>query len=65
MEAFQERVIQEKKELDVKIESLATFINGNRYFESLPEAERFRLYAQHRVMVDYSAILGERIAAFT
>lgn len=64
----QQRVVDEKAELDVKIGALAAFIDtfdkGFSIFAGLPEPERQRLYAQHRVMVEYSAILGERIAAF-
>lgn len=62
------RVCEEKDELDDKIGKLAFFIDSfqkpNSVFAMLPEPERNRLYAQHRAMVMYSTILGERIAAF-
>ena len=65
---FQQRVVYEKAELDEKITKLAAFIETFSapfsVFGALPEPERYRLYAQHRAMVAYSAILGERIAAF-
>lgn len=67
MQPHQQRVADEKTELDVKIAALAGFINDSSpgaRFLTLAEAERMRLYAQHRAMVAYSAILGERIAAF-
>jgi hypothetical protein len=62
------RVIDEKAELDARIEKLSTFIGDigsfGPVFQTLPDAERMRLYAQYRVMREYSDILGERIAAF-
>jgi hypothetical protein len=68
MQPHQQRVVDEKAELDTKIAALAGFIatfdKPMSKFAMLPEPERHRMYAQHRVMVEYSAILGERIAAF-
>lgn len=65
MEAYQERVVAEKAELDVKVKKLEEFIyRGGQKFESLPDAERLRLTKQYCHMKDYSGILGERIAAF-
>lgn len=64
LQPFQQRVVDEKAELDTKIKSLATFIENNSWFGSLPEVERMAMYAQRRVMVEYSIILGERIARF-
>lgn len=60
----QQRVIDEKAELDFKIEKLDDFINRNALFLSLPEEEQARLVRQKYVMNDYSLILDERIAAF-
>jgi hypothetical protein len=64
----QQRVVDEKAELDDRIQKLAAFIDtfdkGFSIFAGLPEPERVRLYAQHRAMTTYSTILGERIAAF-
>ena len=64
----QQRVVDEKAELDAKLEKLAAFIGTKKapsqVFILLPEAERMRLYAQCRVMAEYSNILCERIAAF-
>lgn len=68
MQPHQQRVVDEKAELDTKIGALSSFIGTfekpNSIFASLSEPERNRLYAQHRVMVEYSSILSERIAAF-
>ena len=63
MEEFQARVVAEKEELDSKRDKLTAFIHGPIYAK-LPEDERFRLMRQYCHMGDYSAVLGERIAAF-
>ena len=63
MEAFQQRVIDEKTELDEKREKLGQFIGGD-IFNGLPQEEQERLDRQAALMRDYSAVLGERIAAF-
>ena len=63
MAPHQERVVVEKHELDAKIKKLGAFRSGH-WFASLPADERERLVRQHSCMVEYSGILGERIAAF-
>ncbi len=63
MQPHQQRVIDEKSELDAKREKLTAFTFTDT-FEALPADERSRLNRQHSVMTEYSAILGERIAAF-
>lgn len=60
---FQQRVVQEKQELDDKLTSLTKFMDGT-IFEDLPAAEQDRMERQFAAMTDYSAVLGERIAAF-
>jgi len=64
MQAHQERVVNEKKELDEKREKLGTFIEG-KIFQTLSPEERNRLERQAIAMTTYSTILGERIAAFS
>jgi hypothetical protein len=59
----QQRVLDEKAELDIKIAALGKFIESVT-FGGLKEPERLRMFAQHRVMVEYSSILRDRIAAF-
>lgn len=61
----QQRVVDEKTELDFKRTALSVFIDTNPIFTTLPDDERGRLLSQHHVMAEYSRILGERIAAFT
>jgi hypothetical protein len=63
MELFQLRVIDEKKELDEKIAKLQAMWD-DPIFPTLPPSERLRLEKQANIMQDYSAVLGERIAAF-
>lgn len=63
MKPFQERVVEEKKELDDKLSRLRPFIEGAT-FKTLPDAEQDRLIRQRRLMEEYSDVLGERIAAF-
>jgi hypothetical protein len=63
MSPFQERVVAEKKELDEKHAKLVAFFS-TEVFAELPDAEIDRLQRQSDVMAEYSAILGERIAAF-
>lgn len=63
MNDFQQRVIDEKAELDSKIRSLNTFIQGV-VFRTLPQDEQVRLIRQHSLMKDYSSVLNERINDF-
>lgn len=63
MAPYQERVIQEKRELDERRLRLLAFIHTAR-FASLSADERDRLRRQREVMDEYSGILGERIGAF-
>jgi hypothetical protein len=63
MHDFQQRVVDEKTELDDKIGKLTAFVGGN-IFVSLPDDERYRLSIQLQHMNGYSEILGQRIGAF-
>lgn len=63
MEAHQQRVIDEKAELDSRLEKLCLFSNGH-IFAGLPIAEQERLNTQRHLMCALSAVLGARIAAF-
>jgi hypothetical protein len=63
MQPHQQRVVDEKAELDSKLEKLRAFL-PSPIFAKLDEDERKRLFTQANIMSDYSEILGERIAAF-
>lgn len=59
----QQRVVDEKAELDAKLTKLVAFFS-NPLWETLPTDEQARLTRQSEVMREYSSILGERISAF-
>ena len=60
---YQKRVVEEKKELDEKIDKLIHFIELGS-FEKIDADEQSRLRVQGRIMQAYSACLRERIAHF-
>lgn len=61
--AHQQRVVEERAELQARITKLQTFF-GTAIYSCLDSAEQDRLQRQVGAMQDYSDILGERIAAF-
>lgn len=63
MQPHQKRVIDEKKDLDTKIEALSTFI-GTPTYHTLSHEDQFLLRRQLVAMSEYSAILRERIDLF-
>ncbi len=64
MKDYQQRVVDEKRELDEKIVRLAQFRETAAAYTALHTDERERLTAQLFVMRQYSSILAFRIAAF-
>ena len=63
MKPHQQRVVEEKKELDERRQSLVSLKHRSfRIFALAKEQER--LNTQAHIMTMYSAVLGERIAAF-
>lgn len=64
LQPHQQRVVDEKRELDEKREKLGAF-KRTPVFEKLPWQEQERLNTQAHIMTMYSAVLGERITAFT
>lgn len=65
LKPYQQRVVDEKAELDDKRIKLKAFIDGSAIFADLCDDEKERLVRQHSCMTEYSEILQERIAAFT
>jgi len=59
----QQRVVDEKAELDDRLDKLCLFSNG-RTFAGLPIVEQERMNTQRHLMCALSAVLGARIAAF-
>ncbi len=64
MQPHQQRVVDEKAELDTKAKALSEFIGNNPIFDTLDPDEQERLKVQNDVMWQYSEILGARIAGF-
>lgn len=64
LEPFQQRVVQERFELDERRGKLNAFMGSRAYFMGVDAAERARLQRQAWLMADLSGVLGERIAAF-
>lgn len=64
MQPHQQRVVDEKAELDDRMTKLDAFIAQNPMFLKLDVDEQKRLTRQYRYMRDYSFVLGERISAF-
>ncbi len=61
----QQRVVQEKIELDEKLTKLSAFISSPNFTEIVGDIDEIaRLVCQEEIMEDYSEILAERIAAF-
>jgi len=63
LHSHQQRVEDEKNELDTKIGALGKFLGGS-IFESLDAGEQDRLKRQYQHMAHYSDVLGERISNF-
>ena len=64
MQPHQQRVVDEKTELDKKANALSQFIGVNPIFGDIDPDEQDRLREQCEIMWQYSEILGKRIAAF-
>jgi hypothetical protein len=60
MEEYQERAVQEYKELEERISKLEVF-QGTHAWRVLPSDEAADMYEQCRIMKQYSAVLLKRI----
>lgn len=66
MEAWQERVVSERSELNTKLSALSAFISRqNPAFVSLSAEDQDILRRQRDAMLEYSDILAERIERFS
>ena len=61
MKDWQQRIIDEKNELDEKTIKLERFINGNLSFDALTAQDQELLKAQLEIMKAYIAILIARM----
>ena len=65
LQPHQQRVVDEKTELDEKLNKLRAFCSQNGgIFDSLPTEEKQRLTEQEGHMAAYSDVLRRRIDAF-
>jgi len=64
MEDYQQRVVDEKSELDKRLETLTKFLAGE-VSATIDAEECVRLEKQQSLMAQYSAILQERIDNFS
>ena len=62
MREYQTRVVEEKAEIDEKIQKLDSFLRADT---SVGLPERFRMARQNTAMQEYSRILQERISTFS
>lgn len=60
----QQRVLDEKRELDERLSKLDAFILDNPLYRQLTTSEQDRMARQSEAMAAYSGVLGERIASF-
>lgn len=60
----QQRVLDEKRELDERLSKLDAFILDNPLYRQLPTSEQDRMARQSKAMAAYSGVLAERIEAF-
>ena len=63
MQPHQQRVVDEKTDLDIKISKLRPFLGSERYL-SLDVAEQERLVRQLDLMEQYSEVLDFRVLNF-
>ncbi|HGW4592389.1 TPA: hypothetical protein ACNH0U_001913 [Proteus mirabilis] len=64
MQPHQQRVVDEKAELEVKINKLNSFIATNSIFTDMNDTQQGLLMAQVGAMNAYLEILNLRIASF-
>lgn len=63
MKEYQQRVVEEFKELDHKIYNLSKFLKTED-FKNLDMMNQILLERQQQVMLEYSSVLEQRIALF-
>ena len=61
MEAYIERMVQEKRELDEKIVKLVAFVYSEKGDEALDDYRRQLMIEQLKAMAEYRKVLHERI----
>lgn len=64
MEPYQQRVVDEKRELDNKIDKLNQFAQNSPIFGKMNLKDQELLLEQLDIMFDYTEILSKRIERF-
>lgn len=64
MQEHEQRVIDEKEELDTKAKALSQFIGENKLFLTLTPENQELMKDQCEIMWEYSEVLGKRIVLF-
>lgn len=65
MEAYQQRVVDEKNELDDRIDKLSTFIESDVFVFEVDQEQQNLLLIQLSTMRSYSLILDLRVQKFS
>lgn len=65
MEDWQQRVVDEHRELCGKLTKLAQFITNDPAFSPIDMYQQNLLRRQRAAMIEYEAVLAERIKLFT
>ncbi len=65
MKDYQQRVVDEKQALDIKLVALIKYLENTEKVTALPPEEHERLIRQAGIMQNYSNILYERVTAFS
>ena len=65
MQPFQQRVVEERDELGIKLSRLRGFVEYNENFRNLPIDEQERMMLQLQHMQAYHDVLIQRIKAFS
>ncbi len=65
MKPHEHRVLEEKAQLDEKLQKLEAFFQTDTFRMQVGFDDQTLLRMQHAAMASYSAILGQRIAKFS
>lgn len=65
MEAYQQRIVDEKNELDDRIDKLSTFIESDVFVFEVDQEQQNLLLIQLSTMRSYSLILDLRVQKFS
>jgi hypothetical protein len=64
MHPYQQRVVEEKRDLDEKVARMVEFIDHSPVYERMARIDRGLLHIQLEAMVAYSTALAGRIERF-